>query len=198
MARHRHGHPDRAEPAQVAQSVARGARVVYADNDPLVLKYAERLMRSTTQGRAAYVAADITDPDALMSSVEDSAVLGFDKPIAFSLNALMHFITDPHDPYAIVRRLLDPLPAGSALAMNHCTPDFDPDTWNQVAEIYTQSGSPVQFRSHSDVRRLFDGLDLIAPGICCCHRWRAAEPATHGAKITDAQISLPAGVGILR
>ncbi|MEV0747924.1 SAM-dependent methyltransferase [Streptomyces sp. NPDC050273] len=183
---------------QVAQSVVPDAHVVYADNDPLVLKYAERLMRSTTQGRTAYVQADVTDPDALMSAVEDSGVLDFDQPIALSLNALMHFITDPHDPYAIVRRLLDPLPAGSALAMNHCTPDFDPVTWNKVAEVYTKSGSPVQFRSHSDVRRFFDGLDLVEPGICCCHRWRSATPAAGEPEIEDAQISLLAGVGIKR
>ncbi|MEU0698730.1 SAM-dependent methyltransferase [Streptomyces niveus] len=183
---------------QIAQSVARDARVVYADNDPLVLKYAERLMRSTTQGRTAYIQASATDPDALMGAVEDAGVLDFDQPIALSLNALMHFITDPHDPYAIVRRLLDPLPAGSALAMNHCTPDFDPVTWNKVAEVYTKSGSPVQFRSHSEVGRFFEGLDLVDPGICCCHRWRPAESTTDATEITDAQISLLAGVGIKR
>ncbi|MEU1350099.1 SAM-dependent methyltransferase [Streptomyces sp. NPDC005786] len=183
---------------QVAQSVTSDARVVYADNDPLVLKYAERLMRSTTQGRTAYVEADAKDADALMSAVEDAGVLDFDQPIALSLNALMHFITDAHDPYAIVDRLLDPLPAGSALAMTHCTPDFDPVTWNAVAEVYTKSGSPVQFRSHSAVRRFFDGLDLVDPGICCCHRWRATEPAEGEPEITDAQISLLAGVGIKR
>ncbi|MFB7756917.1 SAM-dependent methyltransferase, partial [Streptomyces sp. NPDC056121] len=89
------------------------------------------------------------------------------------------------------------LPAGSALAMNHCTPDFDPVTWNKVAEVYTKSGSPVQFRSHDDVRRFFDGLDLIEPGIVCCHRWRPAGPAD-GTEPEDAQISLLAGVGIKR
>lgn len=183
---------------QVAQSVVPEARVVYADNDPLVLKYAERLMRSTTQGRTAYVEADATDPDTLMAAVQDAGVLDFDRPIALSLNALVHFITDPHDPYAIVRRLLDPLPAGSALAMNHCTPDFDPETWNKVAEAYTNSGTPVQFRSHGDVSRFFDGLDLIDPGICCCHRWRAPERAAGEPDIPDSEISLLAGVGIKR
>lgn len=183
---------------QVAQSVVPEARVVYADNDPLVLKYAERLMRSTAQGRTAYVEADATDPDALMSAVEEAGVLDFTRPIALSLNALMHFITEPNDPYAIVRRLLAPLPAGSALAMNHCTPDFDPPTWNEVAEVYTKSGTPVHFRSHTDVARFFDGLDLIAPGLVCCHRWRANGLGADGGEIADAEISLLAGVGIKR
>ncbi|MFJ4713559.1 SAM-dependent methyltransferase [Streptomyces sp. NPDC088785] len=182
---------------QVAQSVARDARVVYADNDPLVLKYAERLMRSTTQGRTAYVEADATDADALMSAVEEAEVLDFGQPVALSLNALMHFITGPSDPYAIVRRLLEPLAPGSALAMNHCTPDFDPVTWNKVADVYTRAGSPVDFRSHADVLRFFDGLDLIEPGLVCCHRWRPDAPAD-GTGPTDAQISLLAGVAIKR
>lgn len=184
---------------QVAQAVVPEARVVYADNDPLVLKYAERLMRSTRQGRTTYIEADAKNPDALMSAVRAAEVLDFDQPIALSLNALMHFITAPHDPYDIVRRLLDPLPAGSALAMNHCTPDFDPEAWNKVAEVYTKSGTPVEFRSHEDISRFFDGLDLIDPGLCCCHRWRPAEPtdATQ-TQPTDAQIGLLAGVGIKR
>ncbi|MGW6310718.1 SAM-dependent methyltransferase, partial [Streptomyces niveus] len=67
-----------------------------------------------------------------------------------------------------------------------------------VAEVYTKSGSPVQFRSHSEVGRFFDGLDLVDPGICCCHRWRPTESVTGAAEITDAQISLLAGVGIKR
>ncbi|MFJ9036770.1 SAM-dependent methyltransferase [Streptomyces sp. NPDC102406] len=180
---------------QVAQSVAPDARIVYADNDPLVLKFAERLMRSTTQGQTAYIEADVTDPDALIDAVKGADVLDFDRPVALSLNALMHFVTDPHDPYAIVRGLLDVLPTGSALAMNHCTPDFDPVTWNNVAKAYTGAGTPVQFRSHSDVARFFDGLDLLAPGLVCCHRWRPATPPD-GTEPTDADISLLAGVGI--
>ena len=109
--------------------------------------------------------------------LELAETLDFDQPIALSLNALLHFITDSHDPYAIVRRLLDPLPAGSALAMNHCTPDFDPAPGTRSPRSTPTPGTPVQFRSHSEVRRFFDGLDLIDPGICCCHRWRPAEPA---------------------
>ncbi len=97
-----------------------------------------------------------------------------------------------------MRRLLDRLAPGSALAMNHCTPDFDPDTWNRVAESYTNSGTPVEFRSHADVARFFDGLDLIDPGITCCHRWRSDGLDPDGKEIPDAQISLLAGVGVKR
>ncbi|MFH8441992.1 SAM-dependent methyltransferase [Streptomyces sp. NPDC018026] len=180
---------------QVAQSVVPAARVVYADNDPLVLKYAERLMRSTPQGRTTYIEADVNDPDALLNAPELADILDLSRPVALSLNALMHFITDARDPYRTVGRLMAALPAGSALALSHCTPDFDPPTWEKVTDIYTGAGTPVQFRSRQDVARFFDGLDLLTPGVTVGHRWRPDLPAGPDAP-TDAQVSLWAGVGI--
>ncbi|MFS8198480.1 SAM-dependent methyltransferase [Streptomyces sp. CWNU-52B] len=180
---------------QVAQSVVPDARVVYADNDPLVLKYAERLMRSTPQGRTTYVEADVNDPDSLLSAPELAEILDRSQPIALSLNALMHFITDAADPYGIVSRVMAELPSGSALALSHCTPDFDPPTWEKVTDIYTGSGTPVQFRSQKDVARFFDGLDLLTPGVTVGHRWRPTQPAGPETP-TDAQVSLWVGVGI--
>ncbi|MGY5048945.1 SAM-dependent methyltransferase [Streptomyces sp. 900105755] len=177
---------------QVAQSVVADARVVYADNDPLVLKYAERLMRGTAQGRTTYIEADVNDPQTLLDDPELAEVLDLDRPVALSLNALMHFITDAQDPYGIVSRLLDVLPSGSALALSHCTPDFDPDIWQKVTDIYSNAGTPVQFRSRADVTRFFDGLELLDPGVSVGHRWRPdAEPTA-----TDAEVSLWTGVGI--
>ncbi|WP_338778680.1 SAM-dependent methyltransferase [Streptomyces sp. DG1A-41] len=179
---------------QVAQSVVPDARVVYADNDPLVLKYAERLMRSSAEGRTTYIEADVNDPQALLKAPELADVLDLSRPVALSLNALMHFVTDAQDPYGIVRRLLDALPSGSALALSHCTPDFDPSTWQKVTDIYTTAGTPVQFRSREDVARFFDGLELLEPGVAVGHRWRP-DP-TDGDAPTDAEVSLWTGVGI--
>ncbi|GAA2475843.1 SAM-dependent methyltransferase [Streptomyces longisporus] len=177
---------------QVAQSVVPEARVVYADNDPLVLKYAERLMRSTAQGRTTYIEADVNDPAALLNSPALAEVLDLDQPVALSLNALMHFVTDAQDPYGIVDRLLAVLPSGSALALSHCTPDFDPVTWQKVTDIYTSAGTPVQFRSKDDVAKFFSGLELLDPGIAVGHRWRPdGDPGA-----TDAEVSLWTGVGI--
>ncbi|WP_069772500.1 MULTISPECIES: SAM-dependent methyltransferase [unclassified Streptomyces] len=177
---------------QVAQSVVPEARVVYADNDPLVLKYAERLMRSTPQGRTAYVHGDVNDPGALLAAPALAEVLDLTRPVALSLNALMHFVTDAQDPYGIVARLLDVVPSGSALALSHCTPDFDPSTWQKVTDIYTGAGTPVQFRSRDDVARFFDGLELLDPGVTVGHRWRPDGPV----EATDAEVSLWTGVGI--
>ncbi|MET7486418.1 SAM-dependent methyltransferase [Streptomyces sp. NPDC005538] len=183
---------------QVAQSVVPEARVVYADNDPLVLKYAERLMRSTRQGRTTYVQADANDPETLLNAPELAEILDLDKPVALSLNALLHFVTDAQDPYGLVARLLSALPSGSALAISHCTPDFDPGTWEKVTAIYNNAGTPVQIRSQKEVSRFFTGLDLLDPGIVMGHRWRpdAAEDATETEPPTDAEVSLWTGVGI--
>lgn len=187
---------------QVAQSAVPDARVVYADNDPLVLKYAERLMRSTPQGRTAYIEADVNDPESLLTAPELTEVLDLTVPVALSLNALMHFVTDAQDPYGIVNRVLDILPSGSALALSHCTPDFDPETWQKVTDIYTDAGTPVQFRSQKDVTRFFDGLDLLDPGVVVGHRWRPeASPQDTAATattepLTDATVSLWTGVAI--
>ncbi|MFD1656667.1 SAM-dependent methyltransferase [Streptomyces caeni] len=184
---------------QVAQSVVPDARVVYADNDPLVLKYAERLMRSTAEGRTMYIEADVNEPETLLEAPELAEVLDLNRPVALSLNALMHFVTDAQDPYGIVNRLLDALPSGSALALSHCTPDFDPPTWEKVTDIYTSAGTPVQFRSQKDVARFFDGLDLLDPGIAVGHRWRPGASPEDGSvaeQPTDAEVSLWTGVGI--
>jgi hypothetical protein len=182
---------------QVAQSVAPEARIVYADNDPLVLKYAERLMRSAPGGRTAYIHADANDPAALLSAPELTEILDLSRPVALSLNALLHFVTDDQDPYGTVATLLDALPSGSALAISHCTPDFDPETWANVTAIYTKAGTPVQFRSRAEVLGFFEGLELLDPGLVVGSRWR--PDAKHAARPdfpTDAQVSLWTGVGI--
>ncbi|WP_329556971.1 SAM-dependent methyltransferase [Streptomyces sp. NBC_00696] len=184
---------------QVAQSVVPEARVVYADNDPLVLKYAERLMRSTQQGRTAYVQADVNDPDTLLNSPEVAEILDFDQPIALSLNALLHFVTDDQDPYGLVERLVSVLPSGSALAISHVTADFDPEPWAKVTAIYEEAGTPVKVRSRDEVARFFTGLDLLEPGIVVGHRWRpasATEELSEAEAPTDAEVSLWTGVGI--
>ncbi|MFG2025313.1 SAM-dependent methyltransferase [Streptomyces sp. NPDC048825] len=185
---------------QVAQAVVPQARVVYADNDPLVLKYAETLMHSAPEGRTTYIEADVNDPETLLNAPELAEVLDLTEPVALSLNALMHFVPDSQDPYGIVGRLMSALPSGSALALTHCTPDFDPTTWENVTKIYTGAGTPVQFRSKADVSRFFDGLDLLSPGIALGHRWRpeAADGSSEGPapEPTDAEVSLWTGVAI--
>ncbi|GHJ38003.1 SAM-dependent methyltransferase [Streptomyces sp. TS71-3] len=185
---------------QVAQGLAPEARVVYADHDPLVLKYAETLMRSTKEGRTAYIQADFNDPDAILNAPQLEQVLDLSKPVALSLNALLHFVTDAQKPYEIVSHLLEALPAGSALAITHCTPDFDAEGWEKITQIYYDGGTPFRVRNKAEVTQFFDGLDVLEPGIEVAHRWHPeiedSAAREEGATPTDAQVSLWAGVGI--
>jgi hypothetical protein len=199
---------------EIAQGLFPEARVAYTDNDPLVLKYAETLMRSTPEGRTGYIQADFNEPDSILNAPELEQVLDLSKPVALSLNGLLHFVPDDRKPYATVEYLLDALPSGSVLAMTHCTADFDPVGWERIVQIYVQSGTPFQARTKDEFRRFFDGLDLIDPGIAVAHQWHPefgestipgadeeltaddgnAEPDT--VEHTNAEVSLWGGVGI--
>jgi hypothetical protein len=184
---------------QVAQGLFPEARVVYADHDPLVLKYAATLMRSTREGRTAYIQADFNDPDAILNAPELEQVLDLSKPVVLSLNALLHFVTDAQEPYSIVGRLLSALPSGSALALTHCTPDFDAAGWEKITQIYVQGGTDFRVRNKEEVTRFFDGLDLVEPGIEVAHRWHqeVGDASQESAEEpTNAEVSLWAGVGI--
>ncbi|NEW71544.1 SAM-dependent methyltransferase [Streptomyces rhizosphaericus] len=202
------GIPTKPNLHEVAQSVAPDARIVYADNDPIVLVHAQTLLSSSTEGRTAYIRADVNEPDTILQSPELIETLDLTRPVALSLNALMHFVTDAQDAHGIVRRLMGALPSGSALALSHCTPDFDPQTWQKVTDIYHRAGTPVRFRDKAAVADFFTGLDLIEPGIVVGHRWRpSAEDGgaagedggaagEDGPVPSDADVSLWVGVGI--
>jgi hypothetical protein len=178
---------------QIAQRVAPDAKIVYADNDPIVLAHAQALLRSTTEGRTAYIHADVREPESILTAAELHATLDLSQPLALSLNALLHFIPDEYKPYELVAALVDALPSSSYLVLSHCTPDFDPDTWEKVTEIYRSGGIPAQVRSADEVARFFDGLELVEPGVEVPHRWKpeAGQPLTD---VTDAEVSCYAGV----
>ncbi|MGP3952919.1 SAM-dependent methyltransferase [Streptomyces sp. 7N604] len=183
---------------EVAQAVAPDARVVYVDNDPIVLAHANALLISSDEGRTAYIEADVLDPESILTAPQLTGTLDLTQPVALSLNALMHFVPDEQAPYGIVDRLMSALPSGSALALSHCTQDFDPDTWQRVVDIYISSGTPAQLRGKTEVEGFFKGLDMVGPGVEVAHRWYPDEGtdatvATGG--VTDAEVSLWAGVG---
>ncbi|WP_077063441.1 SAM-dependent methyltransferase [Streptomyces sp. MP131-18] len=185
---------------EVAQDVEPQVRVVYVDNDPIVLAHARALLNSSPEGRTAYIQADVRHPERILAAPQLTATLDLCQPIVLSLHAVLHFVPDESDPYGIVRRLLDALPSGSALALSHCTPDFDPETWARVVDIYRAGGTPAQVRSRSEVERFFEGLDLAEPGLEVAHRWRPDPeevPRRHfpGPEVNDATVSLWAGVG---
>ncbi|WP_285900971.1 SAM-dependent methyltransferase [Frankia sp. R82] len=165
---------------EVAQAVTPDARVVYVDNDPLVLAHARALLTGTPAGRTAYLDADLRDVDAILAAPELRDTLDLSRPVALSVLAILHFLpdTDTGEPFTLVRRLLDALPTGSHLVVSHGTPDFAPAISEQGAAAYRAGGIAVQLRRRDEFARFFDGLELVDPGIVPVHRWRPdAAPA---------------------
>ncbi|CUU59748.1 S-adenosyl methyltransferase [Parafrankia irregularis] len=173
---------------EVAQGIDPGCRVVYADNDPIVLSHARALLTGTGEGRTAYLDADLREPEKILESAELRDTLDLTRPVALSVIALLHFIPDTDDPYGILRRYLDALPAGSYLALTHVTPDFAPDEVGRVVEIYRGQGIPATVRTRGEVERFFDGLDVIEPGVQPVHRWRPDDTSLDGP--TDAEVNV--------
>ena len=177
---------------QVAQEVAPDARVVYVDNDPMVLAHARALLTGSPEGQVAYIDADLRDVDSILGAAELNATLDLKQPVGLLLIAILHFIGDEDGPDEIVRQLLDALPSGSYLALTHLTGDFDPGAWAGVAAVYKRSGVTMQVRSRPDIERFFTGLEIVEPGLQVLPRWR--PEATGGPAPTDAQVSVYGGL----
>jgi hypothetical protein len=174
---------------QIAQAVAPDVRVVYADNDPMVLRHAEALLRGTPEGHTAYVHADVREPGKIIAAAREH--LDFEQPIALSMVALLHFVSDEYEPLRIVGELLEPLAPGSCLVLSHVTGDFQPETWERVVEIYRSGGTPAQVRSLSEFSGFFEGLEPVDPGIVVATRWHPELGPMHR---HDEQIPLYVGV----
>ena len=159
----------------VAQGVAPESRIVYVDNDPLVLTHARALLTSSEGGATAYIDADVRDPEKILGDPAVRETLDWSRPVALLLVAVLHFVEDHEDPYGIVNRLVAALPPGSYLVLSHATFDpLDPETiaaMNAVNEGITPRFSP---RALAEVSRFFDGLDLLEPGIVSVSDWRPA------------------------
>jgi S-adenosyl methyltransferase len=178
---------------EVAQAVEPAARIVYVDNDPIVLTQARALLTSGPQGRTAYIDADLRDIDAILGSAELQRTLDLRRPVGLLLIAVMHFIPDEDDPWTLAARLLAALPSGSYLALSHLTGDFDPAAWAGVVEVYRRSGVTMKVRPRPDIERFFAGLDLIDPGVVSLPRWRP-DPSDVGNPPSDAAVSVYGGV----
>jgi hypothetical protein len=180
---------------EIAQEIDPSARIVYVDNDPIVLAHARALLRSGPVGQTAYVDADVRDVDGILGSAEVQETLDLDRPIGLLLIAIMHFIGDSDDPRGVVERLVAALPSGSYLALSHLTGDFDPAAWEGVAAVYRRSGVTLQVRTLDQVTRFFDGLQLVEPGVVSLPAWHP-DPAEAGpgGPPSDAAVSVYGGI----
>jgi hypothetical protein len=167
---------------EVAQSVAPECRVVYVDNDPVVLLHARALLASHPAGATDYVDADLRDPQKILDGA--GQLLDFRRPVAVMLMAILQHIDDEHDPYAIVATLMDAVPAGSYLALSHPASDIDAEAMAKMANVLNQMmAEKVTFRNRDAVAGFFGGLELVDPGLVQASKWRpssemeAASPA---------------------
>ncbi|MFA3876456.1 SAM-dependent methyltransferase [Streptomyces sp. MMCC 100] len=161
---------------QIAQRIAPGSRVVYVDNDPVVLAHARALLTSGPEGRTDYIDADLKSPARILEQA--ARTLDFDRPVALCLVAVLHFVEDA-EAYPIVRELVDALPAGSRLVLSHLTDDLNPENVRAVQRTYTERGFTFVLRSREDVERFFteSGLELADPGVVPVHHWRPDHAA---------------------
>jgi O-methyltransferase involved in polyketide biosynthesis len=161
---------------QIAQRVAPESRVVYVDNDPVVLAHARALLTSGPEGRTDYIDADLRDPARILEQA--AKTLDFDRPVALCLVAILHFVAD-EEAYPLVSGLLDELPDGSRLVLSHLTEDLNPENIRAVQRTYTERGFTFVLRSRADVERFFteNGLEITDPGVVPAHRWRPDHAA---------------------
>jgi S-adenosyl methyltransferase len=187
------GLPSVSNTHQVAQAVAPECRVVYADNDPLVLVHAKALLTSTPEGATAYLDADLRDPETILRRA--SATLDFSRPVAVMLLSILHLVSDDAGPYQIVARLMRDLVPGSYLTISHPASDIEPEAMagmlqglNERVRVENQA----IFRDRAAVCRYFDGLQMVEPGVVTPTRWRP-DP---GDVVPDREI--PAWCGVAR
>lgn len=156
---------------EVAQATAPESRVVYVDNDPIILVHARALLTSTPQGKTDYVQAEVREPDTILK--EAARTLDFTRPVALMLLGILNFITDSDEAHAIVDRLLDSLPSGSYLVISHPTAEVDGEAMRESMRLWNeQGGTPIVARSRQEITRFFDGLELVEPGVVSCSLWR--------------------------
>jgi hypothetical protein len=169
---------------EVAQAVAPECRVVYVDNDPIVLVHARALLASGPQGSTQYVEGDLRDPRPILAAAATS--LDFSTPIALMLLGIMHLIQDSEDPYGIVAGLMAKLPAGSYLALSHPAIDINAAQAEAQRRYNERVSTPQTLRTREQVARFFDGLELVPPGLGYVHAWRPEKDAPASADTASA------------
>jgi hypothetical protein len=175
---------------EVAQSLAPESRVVYVDNDPMVLAHARALLTSAPEGACGYLDADIRDTGTVLRAA--SALLDFGQPIAVMLIGVLHLIPDADAPAGIVARLVGELPAGSWLAIAHPASDVARDKVAAMADRYNQRvTTAATLRTHAEISAFFAGTELLPPGVVQYHRWHPGEPA----RDAEGEVAAYCGLG---
>jgi hypothetical protein len=175
---------------EVAQSLAPECRIVYVDNDPMVLAHARALLTSTPAGACAYLDADLRDTRKVLDAA--AGLLDFGQPIAIMMIGILHLIPDSDDPAGIVSQLIDAVPSGSWLAIAHPASDVAADQVATMTRQYNQRVSAAAtLRTHAEISSLFAGTETIAPGVVQYHQWFPGEPA----RKAEGEVAAYCGLG---
>jgi SAM-dependent methyltransferase len=189
------GIPTAGNTHQVAQQINPDIRVVYVDNDPMVLAHARALMADEGHGRTTVLQADLRDPEDILARSELNSIIDFSRPVAVNLIAILHFIKDAEDPVRLVRVLRDVMAPGSFLVVSHCTLDFgDPVAGEALRAIYSRATAPLVPRTGAEILQYFDGFDLVEPGLVQVPLWR---PGREVSPEELARVHFYAGIGQL-
>jgi S-adenosyl methyltransferase len=177
---------------EVAQGLVPSCRVVYVDNDPIVLAHARALLTSSPEGRTAYIHADLREPERILADPVTAGTLDFSQPVALMLVAVLHFVPDEAQPRRIVDTLLGALPPGSYLVASHATCEYYADRGAAAANTYHERGIPFQFRVADEFAELaFRGVEMVEPGVAPISDWR---PDDDGPRPLPAEVSWNGGV----
>jgi hypothetical protein len=170
------GIPTRPNLHEIAQGIAPQTRVVYVDNDPIVLVHARALMISTGEGRSEYVSADLREPESILTDRAVKDTLDLAEPVGLTLIAILMLLGDADDPWGKVAQLRDAMPSGSCLAITHPTGDFARAEVEQAVAAATGAGMTLVARTEQAVRRFFGDWELLEPGLVPVSAWRPDEP----------------------
>ncbi|RFS81263.1 SAM-dependent methyltransferase [Actinomadura spongiicola] len=176
---------------EVVQGVEPTSRVVYVDNDPIVLVHARALLTSTPEGSSRYIQADLADPEAIMNAPEVRESFDMTRPVALCLLTVIHFVQDDDEARRIVRRLMEPLPSGSYLALSTINIESAAGPVRAAVAKHNEHGIRSKGRTTAQITGFFDGLELTDPGVVPVHHWRPDDEAK---KIDDTQVSIYGGL----
>jgi O-methyltransferase involved in polyketide biosynthesis len=168
------GLPTSANTHEVAQRIAPESRIVYVDNDPLVLAHARALLTSTPEGRTVYLDADAHDPEAIVAAAAGTLDLG--RPVAIMLLGILNFILDADEAARVVATLVDAVPSGSFLAITHPTLELGGEANAKAMAFWNANATPpITARGRAEILGFLEGLEILEPGLVPCSRWRPDE-----------------------
>jgi hypothetical protein len=191
------GLPTASNVHEIAQAAAPDARVVYVDNDPVVVLHAQAILEDRAKGVAA-VRGDLRDPAGITASPPVRELIDFSQPTAVLLFAVLHFVPDADDPRTLLARFRDVMAPGSALALSHVTDEnLDEEAGRAGRAVYQSTSAPIVPRSRAQIEGFFDGLDLLPPGVVGISHWPEPDPGGAAPLFYGGVAVKPAGLQMM-